>query len=114
MKGNGTVGQVLAATDYGGIAIVITALGTFVGVVISSIVTLRGQQRIKDRVEETHALAAEVKQQVITLNEGTVGSFAAEDETRRIEAIPREQRTPTEQRHIDQSRPPEPPQGPGR
>lgn len=55
-----------------------------------------------------------VHKEVRTLNEGTIGSFAAEDETRRIEALPRDQRSPTEQRHIDQAPPQEPPQGPGR
>lgn len=53
----------------------------------------------------------EIKSQVVTLNEGTVGSFAADDETRRITGIPRAQRTPTEQRHMDAAPSKEAPQG---
>lgn len=57
---------------------------------------------------------AGVHKELQTLNEGTVGSFAADAETRRAEAIPHDDRTPTEQRHIDQAPMPEPPQGPSR
>lgn len=42
-----------------------------------------------------------VKQDVRTLNESSVGQLAAADETRRIERIPKGDRTAKEQRHID-------------
>lgn len=66
---------------------------------------------------QTASLGAQVESvhaEVRTLNEGTVGSFANEGETRRIEEIPHDERTATEQRHVDQAPPTETPQGPGR
>lgn len=56
----------------------------------------------------------EIRHELITLNEGTVGSFAADAETRRVEEIPHDERTPTEQRHVDSAPDPEEPQGPSR
>lgn len=56
----------------------------------------------------------EIVKALDTLNEKSVGVLAAEDETRRIEAMPHDDRNPTEQRHLDQSAPPEAAQGPAR
>jgi hypothetical protein len=55
-----------------------------------------------------------VHSELKTLNEGTVGTFTADNETRRIELTPHDERTPTEQRHLDTAPPAEPPQGPSR
>lgn len=55
-----------------------------------------------------------IHDEVKTLNDKPIGQLAAEDETRRIEGIPHDARTVTEQRHVDESPPPEPPQGPSR
>lgn len=63
--------------------------------------------RIQEALEE-------IKGQVTTMNEGTVGSFAADDETRRVRDIDRAKRTPTEQRHLDAAPAKEAPQGPPR
>ena len=81
---------------------------------------LRQQDRTRDAARaEIAAELARVKQmfevvddQLTTLNQGTVGSFAADDETRRIEALPFASRTKVEQHHIDEAEPKGPPQGP--
>jgi hypothetical protein len=65
------------------------------------------QDAMKDRLDDVH-------DQIVTMNGGTVGSFASDEETRRVEAIPHDERTATEQRHIDQAPTREPPIGPGR
>lgn len=62
----------------------------------------------------TGRVARDTHRQVLTMNEGTIGSFAAENETRRIEEIAHDERTATEQRHVDQAPEVEPPQGPQR
>lgn len=69
-----------------------------------AIVTARALSRKVDAVHK------EVK----TYNEGTVGMNSAAAETRRIEEIPHDERTATEQHHVDVAPPLEPPQGPAR
>lgn len=54
----------------------------------------------------------DVKEQVVTLNESTIGQLAANTETRRVEAITHDDRTAQEQRHVDTAPPDDPPQGP--
>jgi hypothetical protein len=82
--------SVLAAT-----ASIITALALF-----------RGTRVLNHKVDEVH-------QEVRTFNEKTLGTLGAEEETRRALAISHDERTAREQRHIDQSPPEEPAQGPG-
>lgn len=55
-----------------------------------------------------------VRNEVRTYNEKPMGRLAAEDETRRVEAIDHDDRTLMEQRHVDESPPRDPPQGPPR
>jgi hypothetical protein len=81
--------QVIAA-----VSVLITALA---GAVVS-IVTLLRVNRVHDEVK--------------TLNESTIGQLAAAVETRRTGAIPHDDRTAQEQRHLDEAPPPDPPQGP--
>lgn len=92
------------AATIAAIASVIAAIGAPVAMVCIALVQLRP---IKQVVQDIH-------ENVQTMNAGTVGSFAAEDETRRIEAIPHNKRTPTEQHHLDVAPEKEPPQGPSR
>ncbi len=56
-------------------------------------------------IRDTHS-------QVVTLNESTIGELMAGDETRRIAAIPYDNRTVQEQRHLMTSPAQGPPQGP--
>lgn len=100
VAGAGTA--VLAATegaDLSGIALIIVAIG--------SLVTAVGGVVVAIMVNRVH-------KEVRTLNESTPGELDAATETRRIEAIPRAERTAKEQRHIDTAPMPGPPQGPGR
>lgn len=90
---------VAATTDYSGIALVIVAIG--------SLVTAVGGVVVAVMVNRVH-------QEVKTFNEKSLGQLGAEGETRRAEAIPHDQRTAPEQRHIDESPLPDPPQGPSR
>jgi hypothetical protein len=101
----------LAAVDFTGVALVIGSIATLIGVLGAQYLAIRA---VRSRVEDTHAIAEVIKTSVDTLNESTGGELAAADETRRIELIPREQRTEKEQRHIDTAPPAEPPQGPTR
>lgn len=55
-----------------------------------------------------------VHDEVRTLNESTLGELGANIETRRVEDIPHDKRTKQEQRHLDDSPPDAPPQGPSR
>lgn len=54
----------------------------------------------------------DVHKQVATLNESTVGQLAAAVETRRVEAIPHDERTAKEERHVESAPPLGPPIGP--
>lgn len=74
----------------------------------------------RDRIWEMQPLYAEpqvqkaldeIKAEVVTRNESTIGSLAADNETRRIEAIPPSERTAKEQRHIDAAPAKDPAQG---
>lgn len=84
------------AATIAAVGAVLTAVTTPIGFVLVAMIQSRVHHELK------------------TLNEGTVGSFAAENETRRIEAIPHDERTATEERHMASAPPPEPPVGPGR
>lgn len=107
----GALGTVFAVTDLNGVAAVIGSVAT---PIVTVGVVLITQRRGAAKVDAVAAKVDAVHQEVRTMNEGTLGSFAAEDETRRIEQIPHDARTATEQRHIDQAPEPEPPIGPPR
>ena len=66
-----------------GIAAIITAFGTFA----TSIAALY--------------VAIQTKKEVVTGNEQTLGQLGMRQETRRSEAIPHDDRTAQEQRHVD-------------
>lgn len=89
------MGKIVAA-DYSGPALLITAIATLLTSGGAFIMSLRSHKELK------------------TLNEGTVGTFTADAETRRVEAISHDERTAKEQRHLDEAPPPDPPQGPPR
>lgn len=95
------------ATDYAGLGILIASIGSTFVLIGGAIVLWRGQLKMQRVVDDTH-------HQVVTLNEKPLGQLAAEGETRRIEDIPHDDRTAVEQRHIDDSPAPDPPQGPSR
>lgn len=61
-----------------------------------------------------HKVGEEIRDQVVTLNESTIGQLAANTETRRVENISHDDRTAQEQRHVDSAPLPEPPIGPAR
>ena len=84
-------------------AALIIAAGTFLTATVGAFATVVNLRRTR-----------EVRDEVKTYNETTTGGLAAADETRRIEAIPHDERTAKEQRHIEESPGPEPPQGPAR
>lgn len=90
------MGRMIAVTDYAGIAVLVTALGTFVVACATAFVTVRVHREVK------------------TFNETPLGRLAANTETRRVEAIDHDERTAMEQRHVDEAPPADPPQGPGR
>lgn len=89
----------LSLTDFAGIALVITALGTFL-IAVGTTINMIRIGRVHDEVK--------------TLNESTIGQLAAAGETARVEDIPHDKRTAQEQRHLDTAPIPEPPQGPSR
>jgi len=89
------------------LAAAIAATPPTVGLYIGFRASHHRQDVMQSKLDDTHA-------QVVTMNEGTLGSFAADDETRRIEAIPHDQRTAQEQRHVDSAPEPDAPQGHGR
>lgn len=66
-----------------------------------------GHVAVMEKIEE-------VKAEVVTGNEVKLGTLGADNETRRIEDKPRDERTATEQHHLDAAPPQERPQGPGR
>lgn len=94
---------VVGVTDFPGISLVITSLGTFVGIVFTAIQAYRNGKVVQ-----------QVHQEVRTLNETPIGQLAAATETRRVEALAHDDRTAREQRHVDEAPPNDPPQGPGR
>ncbi len=58
-------------------------------------------------------LLGQVFKEVKTLRgQQTIGAITAGDESRRVESMPRDTRTPTEQRHLDSEALKEAPQGP--
>ncbi len=58
-------------------------------------------------------LLGQVFKEVKTLRgQQTIGMITAGDESRRVESMPRDIRTPTEQRHLDSEALKEAPQGP--
>ena len=67
---------------------------TSVAAVIAAIATLVVALRTKRAVTD-------VKHEVRTMNEQTIGQLGAAAETRRIEEIPMSERTPRESRHMD-------------
>lgn len=89
-------GLLVAVADYTGIAVLVAACGGFLGSVTASIIALKGYRETR------------------TGNETRSGQLMANAETRRIEQIPHDDRSPTEQRHVDEAPDPEAPQGPGR
>lgn len=72
--------------DWQGMALFLTALGTF----ITTIVTLRRTGKIQHEVK--------------TMNEMTLGQLGEASETRRIEGIPEGDRTAREDRHMAMER----------
>jgi len=87
-----------AATNFdaAGLALLVASIATLITALAGAIVTVR------------------VRNEVRTYNETTTGGLAAQAETRRVEAMPHDERTAKEQRHLDEAPPDEPPQGPSR
>lgn len=83
------------------IAALLTSFAAVIASVTTAILAFRGK-----RVGE------EVRDEVRTYNESTIGQLLAADETRRATAIPHDDRTAREQRHITDSPEIGPAQGP--
>ncbi len=79
--------------------------------VAPGLVGLVMQKRSKERQERMRMLIDGVRKDVATSNDLSLGALAANTETRRIEGIPIEERTPTEQHHVDDAPPLQPPVG---
>lgn len=62
----------------------------------------------------TKKITAVIAKGIDTLNDKQPGQLLAETETRRIEEIPHDERTASEQHHLDTAPLPDPPQGPSR
>lgn len=90
----------IATVDLTGVALVITAIATPIVVIITAYWNRAATRQVRDEVR--------------TYNEKTMGELAAEGETRRATAITHDDRTAQEQRHIDQAPEPDPPQGASR
>jgi hypothetical protein len=60
----------------------------------------------------TNRKVDQVRQEVVTLNESTIGELLAKMETKTVESIPHDERTAKEQRHLDSSPEEGPAQGP--
>jgi hypothetical protein len=80
----------IVATKLGDVAQIVREVGTLVGVVVTAVTTFVVLRRTK-----------EVHTEVRTWNESTIGENSAANESRRIEDIPRDDRTSQEQRHVD-------------
>lgn len=105
----------------------LSAISATIGVYMQT-QAVKAREKLQATVDETaargkaarlvqEAMAAtvdDVHAQVVTLNAGTVGSFASDDETRRVAAIPHDDRTAAEQHHLESAPDPGPPIGPAR
>lgn len=81
--------------DLFGVAAVITACGALMGTVTATFMALRTLSRVEKGVHEVH-------KEVTTLNGQTIAMLADATESRRIDLIPEEERTPTEVGHIEE------------
>lgn len=97
----------MGTIDFPGIALVIGALGLFVTTIVTAVVNLRATRAGTAATKAVHA-------EVVTLNDKTAGQLLADTETRRVEGISHDDRTALEQKHLDESAPVDPPQGPAR
>jgi hypothetical protein len=84
----------LAALDLVGVALVITALGTSTAGIITAFVAFRSIPRVETKVDRVH-------HEVQTANGKTLAKLADLAEGRRSEAIAPEDRTASEQEHVD-------------
>lgn len=116
MLGAGMLGA--SGDTFAGLGTLITAVALLITTVTGTLATLRGQRKGRHQSAMQHAEALEkveeVKAEVVTGNEVKLGTLGADNETRRIEDKPHDERTATEQHHLDTAPPQERPQGPGR
>lgn len=85
-----------------------------IGVLLAGVAAIISALAVLVTAFRTNRKIEQVRDEVRTFNETAIGPLASADETRRIEEIPRPERTAKEQRHVDDAPAPDPPQGAGR
>lgn len=85
---------VTTLVDLGGF---VTSLATAIALVITALATLKNGKK----TDAVHMIAADVQQQVTTINGRTLANLADDNETRRIDAIPKAEQTQGEKEHVE-------------